>query len=110
MFSRPKKIPASFIGPKKIPFGQNVRPKKILRTPPVIKICEWGPCVTGLPIFLGEGVAADLGHQACHGPLRDATYHRVVTWYIGLRAQSWDQGSEEKAQGSEEWNQGSQGF
>ena len=39
---------------------------------------------------------------------------RVVTWYIGLRAQSpkydWDQGSEEKAQGSEEWDQGSQGF
>ena len=30
--------------PKKIPFGENVRPKKILRTPgPVIKICEWGP-------------------------------------------------------------------
>ena len=32
----------------------------------------------------------------------------------GLRAQSpkydWDQGSEEKAQGSEEWDQGSQGF
>ena len=41
-------------------------------------------------------------------------YYRVVTWYIGLRAQSpkydWDQGSEEKAQGSEEWDQGSQGF
>ena len=32
----------------------------------------------------------------------------------GLRAQSqkydWDQGSEEKGQGSEEWYQGSQGF
>ena len=32
----------------------------------------------------------------------------------GLRAQSpkydWDQGSQEKAQGSEEWDQGSQGF
>ena len=32
----------------------------------------------------------------------------------GLRAQNpkydWDQGSEEKAQGSEEWDQGSQGF
>ena len=66
--------------------------------------------LTGLPIFLGKGVAADLGQQACHGPLRDVTYHRVVTWYIVLRAQSWDQGSEEKAQGSEEWNQGSQGF
>ena len=55
-------------------------------------------------------MAADLGHQACHGPLRDVTYHRAVTWYIGLGAQSWDQGSEEKAQGSEEWNKGSQGF
>ena len=39
----PKKIPVLFSRPKKIPFGQNVRPKKILRTPPVIKICEWGP-------------------------------------------------------------------
>ena len=32
----------------------------------------------------------------------------------GFRAQSpkydWDQGSEERAQGSEEWDQGSQGF
>ena len=32
----------------------------------------------------------------------------------GLRAQSlkydWDQGSEQRAQGSEEWDQGSQGF
>ena len=32
----------------------------------------------------------------------------------GLRAHSpkydWDQGSEERAQGSEEWDQGSQGF
>ena len=32
----------------------------------------------------------------------------------GLRTQSpkydWDQGSEERAQGSEEWDQGSQGF
>ena len=32
----------------------------------------------------------------------------------GLRAQSpkydWDQGSQERAQGSEEWDQGSQGF
>ena len=43
LFSRPKKILVSFIDPKKIPFGQNVRPKKILQTPPVIKICEWGP-------------------------------------------------------------------
>ena len=30
----PKKIPLLFSRPKKIPFGQNVRPKKILRTPP----------------------------------------------------------------------------
>ena len=46
LFSRPKKILASFIDSIKIPFGQNVRPKKILGTPPrppVIKICEWGP-------------------------------------------------------------------
>ena len=34
LFSRPKKILASFIDSIKIPFGQNVRPKKILGTPP----------------------------------------------------------------------------
>ena len=33
LFSRPKKNPGVFHRPKKIPFGQNVRPKKILRTP-----------------------------------------------------------------------------
>ena len=35
LFSRPKKIPASFIDPKKS-FGPPP-------PPPVIKICEWGP-------------------------------------------------------------------
>ena len=30
----PKKIPVLFLRPKKIPFGQKVRPKKIVRTPP----------------------------------------------------------------------------
>ena len=40
-----QKNPGVFHRPKKMPFGQNVRPRKILRTPPppVIKICEWGP-------------------------------------------------------------------
>ncbi|CAH3043065.1 unnamed protein product, partial [Porites evermanni] len=40
--------------------------------------------------------------------------HQGRNMVYGLRAQSpkydWDQGSEERAQGSEEWNQGSQGF
>ena len=42
----------------------------------------------------------------CHEQGRNMVY--------GLRAQSpkynWDQGSQERAQGSEEWDQGSQGF
>ena len=47
VFPTPKN-PGVFHRPKKIPFGQNVRPKNILHTPPpppspVIKICEWGP-------------------------------------------------------------------
>ena len=29
----------------------------------------------GLPIFLGEGVAAHLGHQACRWPSRHVAYH-----------------------------------
>ena len=39
---------------------------------------------------------------------------RVVTWYMGSGLKSpkydWDQGSQQRAQGSEEWDQGSQGF
>ena len=41
-------------------------------------------------------------------------YFQGRNMVYGLRAQSpkynWDQGSEERAQGSEEWDQGSQGF
>ena len=37
------KNPGIFHRPKKITFDQNFRPKKITLTPPVIKICEWGP-------------------------------------------------------------------
>ena len=41
-------------------------------------------------------------------------YSQGRNMVYGLRAQSpkydWDQGSEERAQGSEEWDQGSQGF
>ena len=44
----------------------------------------------------------------------DVTEHQGRNMVYGLRAQSpkydWDQGSEERAQGSEEWDQGSQGF
>ena len=42
VFATPKN-PGVFHRPKKIPFGQNVRPKKNPSDPPVIKICEWGP-------------------------------------------------------------------
>ena len=33
---------------------------------------------TGLPIFLGEGVAAHLNHKACRWPLRDVTSYEKV--------------------------------
>ena len=36
LFSRPKKISASFIDPKKSLLAE-------MSDPPVIKICEWGP-------------------------------------------------------------------
>ena len=49
MFSRPKKIPASSIDPKKIPFGQNLRPKKILRTPPSLKYVSGAPGGSAYP-------------------------------------------------------------
>ena len=38
-----KKIPVLFSRPKKIPFGQNVRPQKILRTPPSLKYVSGAP-------------------------------------------------------------------
>ena len=39
----PKKIPLLFSRPKKIPFGQNVRPKKNLQTPPSLKYVSGAP-------------------------------------------------------------------
>ena len=38
-----QKNPRVFHRPKKIPFGQNVRPKKILRTPPSLKYVSGAP-------------------------------------------------------------------
>ena len=40
--------PGIFHRPKKIPFGQNVRPKKILRTPPSLKFVSGAPGVEWL--------------------------------------------------------------
>ena len=42
LFSRPKKIPASFIDPKNL-FWPKCQTQKNPSDPPVIKICEWGP-------------------------------------------------------------------
>ena len=42
--------------------------------------------LTGLPIFLGEKVVADLGHQACRWPLRDVASHvrvkQLLIWTL----------------------------
>ena len=38
-----QKNPGVFHRPKKIPFGQNVRPKKNLRTPPSLKYVSGAP-------------------------------------------------------------------
>ena len=38
-----QKNPGVFHRPKKIPFGQNVRPKTILRTPPSLKYVSGAP-------------------------------------------------------------------
>ena len=50
--------------------------------------------------------------KLAHNDIRPLAQGRNMVY--GLRAQSpkydWDQGSEERAQGSEEWDQGSQGF
>ena len=43
-----QKNPGVFHRPKKIPIGQNVRPKKILRTPPSLKYVSGAP---GLPCW-----------------------------------------------------------
>ena len=44
----PQKIPVLFSRPKKIPFGQNVRLKKILRTPLLLKYVSGAPGSNGL--------------------------------------------------------------
>ena len=42
--------------------------------------------LTRLPIFLGEGMAAHLGHQACRWPLRDVASHvrvkQLLIWTL----------------------------
>ena len=43
-----QKNPGVFHRPKKIPFGQNVKPKKIRRTPPSLKYVTGA---SGLPTF-----------------------------------------------------------
>ena len=45
---RDQKNPGVFHRPKKIPFGQNVRPKKILRTPTSLKYVSGGPVLESL--------------------------------------------------------------
>ena len=49
-----QKNPGVLHRPKKIHFGQNVRPKKNPSDRPVIKICEWGPweCFSVFVIFV----------------------------------------------------------
>ena len=51
----PKKIPLLFSRPKKIPFGQNVRPKKILWTPLSLKYVSGAPgtAILSWPIVRG---------------------------------------------------------
>ena len=44
-----QKNPGVFHRPKKIPFGQNVRPKKILRTPPSLKYVSGAPGGSAYP-------------------------------------------------------------
>ena len=51
LFSRPQKIPASFIDPKKSLLAKMSDPKYPSDLP-VIKICEWGPWVDKSPPFL----------------------------------------------------------
>ena len=43
VFFATQKNPGVFHRPQKIPFGQNVRPKKILRTPPSLKYVSGAP-------------------------------------------------------------------
>ena len=55
-----QKNPVVFHRPKKIPFGQNVRPKKILRAPPSLKY------VSGAPGQTGQLTVSVNGKQNCH--------------------------------------------
>ena len=46
-----QKNPGIFHRPKKIPFGQNVRPKKILRAPPSLKYVSGAPGIETLDSY-----------------------------------------------------------
>ena len=68
LFSRFKKIPASFIDPKKIPFGKNLRPKKILRTRPSLKYVSGAPgtsCSIQGACFLSSNDSRSTMKQDC---------------------------------------------
>ena len=43
----------------------------------------------GLPIFLGEGVAAHLGHQACRWPLRCVAWYDIIMWDLNSLILIW---------------------
>ena len=65
-----------------------------------------------IEIFWNEVFMVRNAVKLAHNDIRPLAQGRNMVY--GLRAQSpkydWDQGSEERAQGSEEWDQGSQGF
>ena len=54
-----------FHRPKKIPFGQNVRPPKIIRTPPSLKNVSGAPGIEPLSYASTAYVVASYGPRFC---------------------------------------------
>ena len=77
-----QKNPGVFHRPKKIPFGQNVRPKKILRTPPSLKYVSgapgfWTILSLGVPGSKEPGKFKFWG--SCQYQAGETTYNREFT-------------------------------
>ena len=77
-----QKNPSVFHRPKKIPFGQNFRPKKILRTPPSLKYVSGAPGFSAFSALKSKAFRLRevlIQHDTLHWGDRLGSSHAFVT-------------------------------
>ena len=89
-----QKNPGVFHRPKKIPFGQNVRPQNILRIPPSLKYVSGAPGGSFLPFYFRLRAFSTISEPGCFAVLRKESLHidqrywfstlgmRFITWFV----------------------------